>query len=128
MGRDALSWRGCSRATPARRPEYSATNVMRADSHPVCRRPVPGWRKFLVQLTDVLVILLIVAGMVSGGLWFYERDAALPYEALAIFAIVLLNAILGYVQLARADQVAALQSMAKGGQLQPPSWSRPISY
>ena len=29
---------------------------------------------------------------ISAGLWLYERDSALPYEAMAIFAIVLLNA------------------------------------
>jgi Ca2+-transporting ATPase len=76
-------------------------------------KPAPQWRKFLAQFTDVLVIMLIVAGLVSAGLWFYERDAALPYEALAILAIVLLNAILGYVQQTRAEQaVAALRSMS----------------
>ncbi|HEX6001934.1 MAG TPA: cation-translocating P-type ATPase [Hyphomicrobiaceae bacterium] len=76
-------------------------------------KPVPGWRRFLAQFTDALVRLLVVAGLVSAGLWFYERDAALPYEALAIFAIVLLNAILGYVQQVRAEQaVAALRSMS----------------
>ena len=43
----------------------------------------------------------------------YERDSALPYEAIAIFAIVLLNAIMGYVQQARAEQaVAALRQMS----------------
>ncbi len=76
-------------------------------------KPVPGWRRFLAQFTDALVRLLVVAGLVSAGLWFYERDAALPYEALAIFTIVLLNAILGYVQQVRAEQaVAALRSMS----------------
>jgi Ca2+-transporting ATPase len=76
-------------------------------------KPVLGWRKFLAQFTDALVILLIVAGLVSAGLWFYERDASLPYEALAILAIVLLNAILGYVQQARAERaVAALRDMS----------------
>jgi Ca2+-transporting ATPase len=76
-------------------------------------QPVPGWRKLLAQFTDTLVILLIVAGLVSAGLWLYERNAALPYEALAIFAIVLLNAILGYVQQARAEQaVAALRNLS----------------
>ena len=71
------------------------------------------WRRFLAQFQDVLVILLLVAVAISIGLWVYERDAALPYEGLAIFAIVLLNGILGYVQEARAAQaVAALRAMA----------------
>ena len=58
----------------------------------------------------MLVILLLVAAAISAGLWLYERDSALPYEAIAIFAIVLLNAVMGYVQQARAEQaVAALR-------------------
>ena len=76
-------------------------------------RPVPEWRKFLDQFTDALVILLIVAAVISAGLWLYERESALPYEAIAIFAIVLLNALMGYVQRARAEQaVAALRQMS----------------
>jgi Ca2+-transporting ATPase len=75
--------------------------------------PVPEWRKFLAQFADGLVILLIIADAVSAGLWLYERDAALPYEAIAIFAIVLLNALIGYFQHARAEQaVAALRQMS----------------
>ena len=76
-------------------------------------KPVPGWRKFLAQFTDVLVVLLILAAAISGGLWLYERDSALPYEAIAIFAIVLLNAIMGYAQQTKAEQaVAALRQMS----------------
>ena len=61
----------------------------------------------------MLVILLLVAGSISAGLWLYERDSALPYEAIAIFAIVLLNALMGYIQEARAEQaVAALRQMS----------------
>ena len=75
--------------------------------------PVPAWRKFLAQFKDVLVILLLVAALISAGLWLYERDSALPYEAIAIFAIVLLNALMGYVQESRAEQaVAALRQMS----------------
>jgi Ca2+-transporting ATPase len=73
----------------------------------------PPWKKFLAQFTDVLVILLLVATVISAVLWFIERDSALPYEALVIFAVVLLNAILGYIQAARAESaVAALRRMS----------------
>jgi len=76
-------------------------------------KPVPGWRKFLAQFQDVLVILLLVATAISAALWLYERDAALPYEAIAIFSIVLLNAVMGYVQTARAEEaIASLRAMS----------------
>ena len=79
----------------------------------VAEPPVPAWRRFLAQFQDVLVILLLIATAISVGLWLYERDTALPYEGLAIFAIVLLNGLLGYVQEARAEQaVAALRAMS----------------
>jgi P-type Ca2+ transporter type 2C len=75
--------------------------------------PAPAWRKFLAQFRDVLVILLIVAAAISAGLWLAERESALPYEALAILAIVILNAVMGYAQAARAESaVAALRRMA----------------
>src|SRR5215203_3468807 len=76
-------------------------------------KPVPAWQRFLAQFQDVLIILLLVATAISVGLWVYERDTALPYEGLTIFAIVLLNGILGYVQEARAERaVAALRAMS----------------
>jgi Ca2+-transporting ATPase len=76
-------------------------------------KPVPAWRKFLAQFTDTLVALLLVAALISAALWLYERDSAWPYEATAIFAIVLLNALMGYIQQSRAEQaVAALRQMS----------------
>ena len=75
-------------------------------------KPVPAWKKFLMQFQDALVILLLGATAISAGLWLYERDTALPYEAIAIFAIVLLNAVMGYIQESRAaSAVAALKQM-----------------
>jgi Ca2+-transporting ATPase len=76
-------------------------------------KPVAAWKKFLAQFRDVLVILLLVATAISLGLWFHERESPLPYEAMAIFAVVLLNAVMGYIQEARAETaVAALRQMA----------------
>ena len=79
----------------------------------IAEKPVPAWRKFLAQFQDVLVILLLIATLISAGLWLYERDTALPYEAIAIFAVVLLNAVMGYIQQARAEEaLAALRQMS----------------
>ena len=79
----------------------------------IAEKPVPAWRKFLAQFQDVLVILLLIATLISAGLWLYERDTELPYEAIAIFAVVLLNAVMGYVQQARAEEaMAALRQMS----------------
>jgi P-type Ca2+ transporter type 2C len=76
-------------------------------------RPVPRWRKFVAQFGDVLVVLLLIATVISFVLWLYERDAALPYEAMAISAVVLLNAMLGYIQQERAESaIASLRQMA----------------
>lgn len=75
--------------------------------------PRPAWLKFLDQFANILVVLLLIAAAISAGLWFYESRSALPYEAIAIFVIVLLNAVLGYVQEARAQKaMAALRQMA----------------
>lgn len=73
----------------------------------------PGWKRFLAQFGNVLVILLLVAALISLLLWFVARETAFPYEASAILAIVLLNALMGYVQQSRADQaVLALRRMS----------------
>jgi P-type Ca2+ transporter type 2C len=74
---------------------------------------VPGWRRFLAQFEDALVILLLVATAISFALWAYEHDSAVPYESIAILVVVLLNAMMGYIQESRAEAaVAALRAMS----------------
>ena len=68
--------------------------------------PVPLWKKFLGQFRDLVIWILIVAAVIAGGLgeWI---------DTIAILAIVLLNAVLGFVQEAKAEQaLAALQKMS----------------
>jgi Ca2+-transporting ATPase len=105
LGSDARSGLGDDEVR--RRLEQHGRNELAAE------KPVPRWRRFLAQFQDVLVVLLLVATAISAALWFYEREAPLPYEALAIFAVVLLNAAMGYVQESRAEAaVAALRAMS----------------
>ncbi|WP_454624407.1 cation-translocating P-type ATPase [Bradyrhizobium cenepequi] len=93
--------RGLSSAEAERRLARDGRNEL--DAVP----PRPEWLKFLDQFTDVLVLLLIAAAIISVAIWLNERDTALPYEAIAILAIVLLNALMGYIQEARAERAAA---------------------
>ncbi|HET7856600.1 MAG TPA: cation-translocating P-type ATPase [Gaiellaceae bacterium] len=74
---------------------------------------VPEWRKFLGQFADPLIYLLIAAVVVSLVAWVLEGGDEAPFDAIVIAAIILANAVLGYVQEARAEHaVAALQRMA----------------
>ncbi len=99
--------RGLGKADALGRLERDGLNELKSEA------PVPAWRKFAGQFTGVLVLLLLIATAISATLWLVERESALPYEALAIFSVVLLNAIMGYVQESRAAAaVAALRKLA----------------
>jgi Ca2+-transporting ATPase len=99
--------RGLSDAEARARLERFGRNELPAE------RRTPAWRRFVAQFEDVLILLLLVATAVSFTVWLRTREAALPYEAMAIFAIVLLNAIMGFVQESRAEAaVAALREMS----------------
>ncbi|MGC5583368.1 cation-translocating P-type ATPase [Ornithinimicrobium sp. W1665] len=73
---------------------------------------VPLWRRVLAQFQDPLVYLLLVAIVVSITAWVLEGAQGLPVDAIVIGAILVLNAVLGFVQEAKAeDAVAALATM-----------------
>lgn len=105
LGTDAQ--RGLSQAEASGRLARHGRNELTA------KAPVPAWRKALAQFQNVLVVLLVLAALMSAALWLADGTAALPYEAMTILAVVLLNALMGYAQQARAEQaVAALRRMS----------------
>jgi Ca2+-transporting ATPase len=97
---------GLSESEAARRLREYGLNQLEA------KPPVPGWKKFLAQFKDPLVLLMIVATIISLIAWALEGFPGFPFEAFVIVAIVVLNAVIGYIQESRAEQaVAALQKM-----------------
>ena len=110
LGTDA--GRGLSAADAAARLERHGRNEL--PSAP----PVPHWRRFLAQLESPLVLLLIAASGVALLVWWHEGARHAPYEALTILAIVIANAVLGFVQEERAGRaLAALRSMTAASAL-----------
>ena len=76
-------------------------------------KPVPSWRKLVEQFRDPLIYLLLAAIVISVVAWWVEGADGLPFDALVIAVIVVANAVLGYVQQARAENaVAALARMS----------------
>jgi magnesium-transporting ATPase (P-type) len=105
VGSDAE--RGLTGDEAARRLEEVGPNAL--DTVP----PVPTWRKVLEQFRDPLIYLLLAATAVSLVAWVVEGATGVPYDAFIIAVIVVLNAILGYVQEARAEHaVEALQRLS----------------
>ena len=98
--------RGLSSGEAARRLAADGPNELRS------KPPVPLWRKVVSQFQDPLIYLLLVAIVISLGAWIAEGAAGAPVDAVVITAVVLLNAVLGFVQENKAENaVAALQSM-----------------
>lgn len=77
----------------------------------VVDRPVPKWLVFLSQFKELLVIVLIVAGVISIAVGSYQDGAVM-------FIIVLVNAVIGFVQEYKAGKIleklkALIKSPAK---------------
>lgn len=97
---------GLTSAEAARRLLADGLNELRAAP----RRA--AWRRFLRHFHDPLIYLLLVAIGIALLAWAMEGWAGWPVDAIVIATIVLLNAILGYVQETKAeDAVAALARM-----------------
>ncbi len=57
----------------------------------------PSWKRFLLQFHDVLIYVLLVAGVIT-ALLGHAVDSGV------IFGVVVINALIGYVQEGRAEQ------------------------
>ena len=68
---------------------------------------VPAWKRLLAQFHDPLIYLLLGAIVVTLVVREIEGQTGWPFDAIAIAVIVVLNAILGFVQEARAENAAA---------------------
>jgi len=66
----------------------------------------PAWLMFLLQFKDVMILILIAAAIISGA-------AGDLKDTIVILAIVVINAVIGFVQEYRAEQaMEALKKMA----------------
>src|SRR5690606_17426901 len=94
---------GLSAAEAEARLEKYGPNELRASE------TVPLWRRILAQFQDPLVMLLLVAIVVSVVAWLVEGADGVPVDAIVIGLIVILNAVIGFVEEEKAtDAVAAL--------------------
>src|SRR6185503_13828195 len=80
--------------------------------------PEPWWKKLYAQIADFTVLALIGAALIAAGLGLFAPEAGASFlerfgDSIAIFAIVVVNAVLGLLQAQKAERALdALRQMA----------------
>ena len=60
--------------------------------------PISPWQIFLRQFQDLMVLILVAAVVIAFGTWWMEGAEGFPADAVVILAIVVANAVLGFLQ------------------------------
>lgn len=68
------------------------------------KKATPLWRHFLEEFTDLMVLILIFAAAIS----YFAGE---PKDAIVIFIIVIVNAVIGFIQKFRAEK--AIEALKK---------------
>lgn len=96
---------GLSTAEAAKRLEATGPNRLAEG------KQVSLIQRFLGELADPMIIILIVAAFISGITAYYEGESFA--DVIIIMAVVIINAVLGVVQESKAEAaIAALQEIA----------------
>ena len=102
-----------SQQVTAQLEQYGTNELIEADGRST-------WEILLDQFTNIMLLLLIAVALISGVLDFFDWRAGklspgeIPFkDTIAIFAIVILNGLLGYFQESKAEKdLAALKKLA----------------
>ena len=74
-------------------------------------KKVPVWKRFLAQLADPMIIILLAAAAISGVLAVVEGESFA--DVIIILSVVIINAVLGVYQESKAEAaIEALQQAA----------------
>ncbi len=98
---------GLGNAEAKKRLNQNGANELRG------KKPKIGWVRFFEQFKDLMLILLLIAAVVTAIIAIVQQEYMDLIDSGIILAIVIINAIIGYVQESKAiDALAALKDMS----------------
>jgi potassium/sodium efflux P-type ATPase len=107
-------------------PEQAAQRLLAGGPNALAQSaPAPLWRRLLPHFQSPLIYLLLGAVGITLTIWILDGFPGWPVDAIVIAAIIVFNAVLGYLQEAKAEHaIAALARMTtvlsgviRGGQV-----------